>query len=385
MPVFAGPPRPAGPTWSTLRSLVRLWPYVRPARARLAATLLTVLASCLGLAMPLVLKWLIDGPVARRDPSGVLLGGLWLLLLLGVGEAGILGVRRWLAARPVAEIEASMRAHLYRHVQRLPVSFHDRWPAGQLLSRGTTDLQVARVPGRPDDVPDGQRGDDRDGCRHPGELAVDASPGGARADGAAATCGRCTTTRSGSAASWTPTSQRPRRWSRSRRCSPSAVTFEHVSFGYRADSQVLAPVTATIPAGQIVAVVGPTGAGKSTLAKLLARCYDPAGGRILLDGIDLRQLAAADLRRGVVMVPRTPSCSPARWPPTSPSAVPVRRPRTSSALPGPLARTTSSSACRTATTLTCGGAAARRPAVGRPAAAHLPRAGLPGRPVGGHP
>src|ERR1022692_5346386 len=91
MPVFAGPPRPAGPTWSTLRSLVRLWPYVRPARARLAAaTLLTVLASCLGLAMPLVLKWLIDGPVARRDPSGVLLGGLWLLLL-GVGEAGIVG------------------------------------------------------------------------------------------------------------------------------------------------------------------------------------------------------------------------------------------------------------------------------------------------------
>jgi ATP-binding cassette, subfamily B, bacterial len=79
--------------------------------------------------MPLVLKWLIDGPVAHRDPSGVLLGGLWLLLL-GVGEAAIFGVRRWLAARPVAETEASMRADLYRHVQRLPVSFHDRWPAG---------------------------------------------------------------------------------------------------------------------------------------------------------------------------------------------------------------------------------------------------------------
>lgn len=94
--------------------------------------------------MPLVLKWLIDGPVGHRDPSGVLLGGLWLLLL-GVGEAGIFGVRRWLAARPVAETEASMRADLYRHAQRLPVSFRDRRPAGQLLSRGTTDLQVVRA------------------------------------------------------------------------------------------------------------------------------------------------------------------------------------------------------------------------------------------------
>jgi len=128
-----------------LRSLLRLWPYVRPVRVRLAAaTLLAIVASCLGLAMPLVLKWLVDGPVSHRDPSGVWLGGLWLLLL-GIAEAGIFGVRRWLAARPLAEVEAEMREDLYRHVQRLPVSVHDRWSAGQLLSRGTTDLQVVRV------------------------------------------------------------------------------------------------------------------------------------------------------------------------------------------------------------------------------------------------
>ncbi len=94
--------------------------------------------------MPLVLKWMIDGPVSHRDPAGVWLGGLWLLLL-GISEAGIFGVRRWLAARPIAGIEASMREDLYRHVQRLPIPFHDRWPAGQLLSRGTTDLQVIRA------------------------------------------------------------------------------------------------------------------------------------------------------------------------------------------------------------------------------------------------
>ena len=94
--------------------------------------------------MPLVLKWLVDGPVSHHDPSGVWRGGLWLLLL-GIAEAGIFGVRRWLAARPLAEVEAAMREDLYRHVQRLPVCVHDRWSAGQLLSRGTTDLQVVRV------------------------------------------------------------------------------------------------------------------------------------------------------------------------------------------------------------------------------------------------
>lgn len=82
------------------------------------------------------------------------------------------------------------------------------------------------------------------------------------------------------------------------------VTFEHVSFAYRAGSQVLAPFDLVIPAGQTVAVVGPTGAGKSTLARLLARFYDPADGRILLDGVDLRDLSTAELRRSVVMVPQ---------------------------------------------------------------------------------
>jgi ATP-binding cassette subfamily B protein len=57
-----------------------------------------------------------------------------------------------------------------------------------------------------------------------------------------------------------------------------------------------------IPAGQTVALVGQTGAGKSTLAKLIARFYDVSAGSLTLDGVDLRQLATADLRRNVVMV-----------------------------------------------------------------------------------
>ncbi|ROQ65912.1 ATP-binding cassette subfamily B protein [Streptomyces sp. 840.1] len=130
---------------SAARSLMRLWPYVRPVRARLsAAVLIAVVASCLGLVIPLVLKWMVDGPVAERDPGGVWLGALYLLLL-GIAEAFLFGLRRWVVARPLAGVEAAMRDGLYRHLQRLPVAFHDRWPSGQLLSRGTTDLMLVRM------------------------------------------------------------------------------------------------------------------------------------------------------------------------------------------------------------------------------------------------
>ncbi|GAA4593524.1 ABC transporter ATP-binding protein [Streptomyces violaceoruber] len=80
------------------------------------------------------------------------------------------------------------------------------------------------------------------------------------------------------------------------------VVFDSVSFGYRTGGEVLPRFGLTLPAGQTVAVVGSTGAGKSTLAKLLARFYDPSAGRVLLDGTDLRDLAVPELRRGVVMV-----------------------------------------------------------------------------------
>ncbi|MCX5367843.1 ABC transporter ATP-binding protein/permease [Streptomyces sp. NBC_00015] len=80
------------------------------------------------------------------------------------------------------------------------------------------------------------------------------------------------------------------------------VVFEGVSFGYRTGGEILPRFDLTLPAGQTVAVVGSTGAGKSTLAKLLARFYDPSAGRVLLDGVDLRELAVPELRRGVVMV-----------------------------------------------------------------------------------
>ena len=80
------------------------------------------------------------------------------------------------------------------------------------------------------------------------------------------------------------------------------VVFDGVSFGYRTGGEVLPRFDLSLQAGQTVAVVGATGAGKSTLARLLARFYDPSQGQVLLDDVDLRELAIPELRRGVVMV-----------------------------------------------------------------------------------
>jgi ABC-type multidrug transport system fused ATPase/permease subunit len=79
------------------------------------------------------------------------------------------------------------------------------------------------------------------------------------------------------------------------------VDLDSVCFAYR-DAVVLPDLDLHIPAGQTVALVGATGAGKTTIARLVARFYDPIEGSVRLDGVDLRDLSEADLRRGVVMV-----------------------------------------------------------------------------------
>ena len=81
-----------------------------------------------------------------------------------------------------------------------------------------------------------------------------------------------------------------------------AVRFEGVSFGYRPDKLVLPSLTLDVPAGQTVALVGATGAGKTTIARLLARFYDPLSGTVTLDGVPLSALPEEELRRAVVMV-----------------------------------------------------------------------------------
>jgi ATP-binding cassette subfamily B protein len=80
------------------------------------------------------------------------------------------------------------------------------------------------------------------------------------------------------------------------------VRFQDVTFGYSDTRTILPDFTLDIPAGQTIALVGTTGAGKSTLAKLVSRFYDPTKGAITLDGVDLRSLHPKDLRRAIVMV-----------------------------------------------------------------------------------
>ncbi|QEO09313.1 ABC transporter ATP-binding protein [Protaetiibacter larvae] len=81
-----------------------------------------------------------------------------------------------------------------------------------------------------------------------------------------------------------------------------AIDFDGVRFAYRDDRVVLPDFELHIPAGQTVALVGSTGAGKTTLAKLVSRFYDPSTGTVSLDGVDLRKLHPKDLRRAIVMV-----------------------------------------------------------------------------------
>ncbi len=127
-----------------MRSLMRLRSYVRPYAGQMLTMLVTaLLAVGAGIAVPLVTKSVVDGPVGHGDHAGLLPLGL-LALTLGVAEAGLIFIRRWVQSYCALGIETRIRNDLYAHLQRLPVSFHDRWQSGQLLSRAMTDLSVIR-------------------------------------------------------------------------------------------------------------------------------------------------------------------------------------------------------------------------------------------------
>jgi ATP-binding cassette subfamily B protein len=85
-----------------------------------------------------------------------------------------------------------------------------------------------------------------------------------------------------------------------------SISFQDVSFGYSSPAPVLIDIDIDIAAGETVALVGPTGAGKSTIAKLVTRFYDPTEGRVLIDGHDLRDVTLASLRRQIGVVPQEP-------------------------------------------------------------------------------
>lgn len=130
-------PRPSSDLW-------RLLPYLLPYRARWIAMVVVALASLAAtITIPLMTKAVIDGPVTNQDQRG-----LWLLgtaaLGIGVTEAVLWFIRRWLVARATMGVEADIRKDLYARLQILPMSFHGRWDSGQLLSRIMNDLGTIR-------------------------------------------------------------------------------------------------------------------------------------------------------------------------------------------------------------------------------------------------
>jgi ATP-binding cassette subfamily B protein len=135
---------PTPPARGTVRTLARILPFVRPYLGRtITSFVVYVLLTMVALSVPIVLQWIIDGPLAEGDSSQV-----WpaagIVLVLGIAEGLLIMLRRFLVLTPTTHIEASMRTALYAKLQELPVAFHDRWQSGQLLSRSMVDLSTIR-------------------------------------------------------------------------------------------------------------------------------------------------------------------------------------------------------------------------------------------------
>ncbi len=127
-----------------LRNLWRIRRYLRPyAWVYVWVTLAGCASTGVAIAIPLIVQDIVDGPIARGESSGLwLLGGF--ALLFGVSEALLNFYRRWAQSGSALGMETTLRNDLYRHLQRLPIAFHDGWQSGQLLSRATSDLAVIR-------------------------------------------------------------------------------------------------------------------------------------------------------------------------------------------------------------------------------------------------
>ena len=127
-----------------MHSLWRIRIYVRPYTGQmLLMTGTAALAVGASIVIPLITRSVVDGPIRHGDRGGLVPLGL-LALALGVLEAGLVFIRRWVQSYAALGMETAVRDDLYAHLQRLPVAFHDRWQTGQLLSRATTDLSTIR-------------------------------------------------------------------------------------------------------------------------------------------------------------------------------------------------------------------------------------------------
>jgi ATP-binding cassette subfamily B protein len=136
-------PQPA-PRPSIFRALLRIYPFVQGAVPRLAlGGVAALFAAVVALSIPLALGWMVDGPLASGD-TGQIVPTALVILALGVAEAFFVFLRRALVLGPGIQVDGKMRNAIYVHLQKLPVSFHDKWQSGQLLSRAMGDVSTVR-------------------------------------------------------------------------------------------------------------------------------------------------------------------------------------------------------------------------------------------------
>src|SRR5919197_1307518 len=292
---------------------------------------------------PLVVKYAIDRGIVPRNHHTFLLG---LIGLLGVGLRGVCagGLRHIYAIRNRSASDARVRDAIFAHALRLDPAYHDRVGPGELLSRASSDsTHVARM---------------MDAIGHTIGYALTVVAvatvmlildwklallemlpligigavlwvGGRQAISGHLSTGtfvafsayvvmlvwplrvlgqRVTTVQKALAASAriTEVLEAEPRLVEARHPEELAakgdVRLDNVSFGHEGDQAVLDGLDLHLAPGESLALVGSTGSGKSTVAGLLARLYDPDGGRVLLDGHDLRELRLADVRRAVALV-----------------------------------------------------------------------------------
>ena len=128
----------------TVATLLRIFPYAKKALPRISLGIVAAVAAHgFALAIPQVLRDLINDLESVRTLDALYFS-VALVLVMGILEAAMVLLRRWLVLTPGTFVEAGLRSTLYAKLQDLPVSFHDRWPSGQLLSRATQDLSLIR-------------------------------------------------------------------------------------------------------------------------------------------------------------------------------------------------------------------------------------------------
>ncbi|GAB6277085.1 MAG: hypothetical protein SAMD01599839_16250 [Rectinema sp.] len=328
------------------KAMIRLFGYLKPFKKPLASVVCFVLLqSLLGLAGPYLLGRAIDTSIGGKDVRS-LLNTAALMLIAYVLSNGFNILANWRMARISQNALKNLRGDLFVHIQSLPMSFFDTNPAGGLMSRLTNDidainqtvsqniiallasiitilgilvsmfvlnhwLALASLVVIPimywfsNFVAKYTRKGFRELQKDLGNLNAGAERVFEIIDMESETAGRDETnsrhkTRAdGQAAeAGAPRPRVPFHLDGFQ----GNVTLQNVVFGYRPDNIVIRDFSVEIKAGQTVALVGPTGAGKTTITNLLTRFYEIQSGRILFDGVDIREIPKKDIRRAIGLV-----------------------------------------------------------------------------------